>query len=196
MKRSVAISLTVWALGFVMSPTAGADSKSPKTEKATFAAGCFWGTEEFFRKIPGVKSTRVGYTGGQIDNPKYDEMHDGHTGHAESVELEFDPKVVTYEKLLDLFFKMHDPTTLNRQGNDLGNQYRSAIFYHNEDQKKTALGFKAKVEKSGAWKSPVVTEISEAHKFWLAEEYHQQYLIKHPGGYDNHYLRKISFETK
>ena len=176
------------------------DSKAPakptvsaKLETATFAVGCFWGTEEFFRKLPGVKSTAVGYTGGTADNPKYDEMHDGHTGHAESVELQFDPKEISYEKLLDSFFKMHDPTTLNRQGNDEGNQYRSAIFYHGEEQKKIALAFKAKVEKSGAWKKPIVTEVTEAKKFWMAEDYHQKYLVKNPGGYDNHYLRKISF---
>jgi methionine-S-sulfoxide reductase len=165
-------------------------------ETATFAAGCFWGTEEFFRKIPGVKKTQVGYTGGVTDHPQYDEMHDGHTKHAESVELQFDPKVVSYQTLLDQFFKMHDPTTLNRQGNDEGNQYRSAIFYHGEEQKKEALAFKAKVEASKAWKAPIVTEIAEAKKFWRAEEYHQQYLIKNPGGYDNHYLRKISFDKK
>lgn len=167
-----------------------------KMETATFAAGCFWGTEEFFRKIPGVVSTKVGYTGGATSNPHYDDMHDGLTGHAESLELKFDPKKVTYEFLLDQFFKMHDPTTLNRQGNDKGNQYRSAIFFHGEQQKKAAMDFKAQVEKSKAWNSPIVTEIAEAQKFWPAEEYHQKYLVKNPGGYDNHYLRKISFGSK
>nr|BDT28348.1 peptide-methionine (S)-S-oxide reductase MsrA [Bacteriovorax sp. HI3] len=165
-------------------------------EVATFAAGCFWGTEEFFRKIPGVQKTEVGYTGGKTSNPKYDEMHDGHTGHAESVEITFDPKVVSYEFLLDQFFKMHDPTTLNRQGNDEGNQYRSAVFTHGPEQMKKALAFKNKVDQSKAWKKPVVTEITEAKKFWRAEEYHQKYLVKNPGGYDNHYLRQISFEPK
>ena len=111
-------------------------------EKATFAAGCFWGTEEFFRKIPGVLKTQVGYTGGTSQYPKYDEMHDGHTGHAESVEIEFNPNIVSYQKLLDYFFKMHDPTTLNKQGNDIGNQYRSAIFFHTDKQKNEALEFK------------------------------------------------------
>jgi peptide-methionine (S)-S-oxide reductase len=171
-----------------------ASDAAPKMETATFAAGCFWGTEEFFRKIPGVGKTRVGYTGGTIDHPKYDEMHDGHTGHAESVEIQFDPKKVSYETLLDQFFKMHDPTTLNQQGNDVGNQYRSAIFFHSKEQEKEAIAFKAKVEKSGAWKGPITTEIAKAGKFWLAEDYHQQYLQKNPGGYDNHYLRKISFD--
>ncbi len=165
----------------------------PITETATFAAGCFWGTEEFFRNIPGVVSTIVGYTGGTTSNPKYEDMHDGHTGHAESVEIVFDPKIVTYTELLNLFFKMHDPTTLNRQGNDSGTQYRSAIFYHSDKQKNDANSFKEKVDKSKAWKSPVKTEISAANKFWPAEEYHQKYLVKHPGGYDNHFLRKISF---
>ncbi len=171
-------------------------TEGAKVETATFAAGCFWGTEEFFRKVPGVISTQVGYTGGSKSNPKYDEMHDGRTGHAESLEIKFDSSKVSYEKLLELFFKMHDPTTLNRQGNDKGNQYRSAIFYHDDRQKKEALDFKAKVEKSGAWKEKITTEISQSQKFWPAEEYHQKYLVKNPGGYDNHYLRNLSFDSK
>lgn len=166
-----------------------------KTETATFAAGCFWGSEEFFRKIPGVLKTQVGYTGGKTSNPKYDQMHDGKTGHAESVEIVFDPAKVSYQTLMDQFYKMHDPTTLNRQGNDEGNQYRSAIFYNSEKQKEEAMAFKAKVDKSKAWKKPVVTEITQAQKFWPAEDYHQKYLIKNPGGYDNHYIRKISFDV-
>jgi methionine-S-sulfoxide reductase len=171
-----------------------AEAAKPKVETATFAAGCFWGSEEFFRKIPGVVETRVGYAGGTVPNPKYEDTHDGHTGHAESVEIKFDPTKVSYEHLLDQFFKIHDPTTLNRQGNDTGNQYRSAIFYHDEEQKKEAMAFKAKVEKSGAWKHPIVTEVAQAKTFWPAEEYHQKYLQKHPGGYDNHYLRDINFD--
>lgn len=165
-----------------------------KLETATFAAGCFWGTEEFFRKIPGVVETRVGFTGGTTKNVKYEDTHDGHTGHAESVELKFDPAKVSYEALLDLFFKMHDPTTLNQQGGDVGTQYRSAIFYHSEKQKNEATAFKEKVQKSNAWKNKIQTEISAAKDFWPAEEYHQKYLVKNPGGYDNHYLRKISFD--
>jgi methionine-S-sulfoxide reductase len=192
MRFKLALSIA-FILG-IQSPVFAKETPKPKTEKASFAAGCFWGTEEFFRKIPGVLKTEVGYTGGSTQNPKYDEMHDGHTGHAETVELEFDPSKVSYKTLLDQFFKMHDPTTLNRQGNDVGNQYRSAIFYHNETQKKEALEFKAKVEKSKAWKAPITTEISEAKKFWPAEEEHQKYLIRNPGGYDNHYLRKLSFD--
>jgi methionine-S-sulfoxide reductase len=169
--------------------------EKPKVETATFAAGCFWGTEEFFRKIPGVVKTEVGYTGGTTANPKYDEMHDGHTGHAESVNIEFDRNKVSYTTLLDQFFKMHDPTTKDRQGNDRGNQYRSAIFYHGEQQKEEAINFKEKVEKSNAWKAPIMTEVAPAQKFWMAEDYHQDYLIKNPGGYDNHYVRNISFDA-
>lgn len=165
------------------------------TETATFAAGCFWGVEEHFRKVPGVIETQVGYTGGTTENPKYEQMHDGKTGHAEALQLKFDPKKVSYEALLNDFFKFHDPTTLNQQGNDIGNQYRSAIFYHNENQKKIATAFKEKVDLSKAWKKPVVTEITSAKKFWPAEEYHQKYLIKNPNGYDNHYMRKISFDV-
>ena len=173
-----------------------APKMEPKTEVATFAAGCFWGTEESFRKIPGVIKTEVGYSGGKTTNPKYTDLHDGDTGHAESVNVEFDPKKVTYSQLLDHFFKMHDPTTKDRQGNDEGNQYRSAIFFHGEKQKKEAMAFKAKVEKSGAWKAPVTTEVSEAKPFYPAEEDHQHYLVKNPGGYDNHYLRKLDFDAK
>lgn len=165
-----------------------------KLETATFAAGCFWGTEEFFRKVPGVIETKVGYTGGFLENPKYEDTFESKSGHAESVEIQFDPTKVTYEHLIDLFFKMHDPTTLNRQGNDKGSEYRSAIFYHSEEQRKQALAFKEKVEKSKAWGKPITTEISEAKKFWLAEAYHQKYLHEGRGTYDNHYLRNINFE--
>ena len=191
-KKSIyALALMVW----IAQPAMAKPELAPTpTETATFAAGCFWGTEEFFRKIPGVVETRVGYTGGTASNPKYDEMHDGHTGHAESVEIKFDPKKVSYEHLLDQFYKMHDPTTLNRQGNDGGNQYRSAVFYHGEKQKSKAMAFKAKVEKSGAWKAPIVTEISEAKTFWEAEPYHQKYIRDGRGTYDNHYVRAISFD--
>ena len=121
-------------------------------------------------------------------------MHDGKTGHAESLEIIFDPKVVSYELLMDRFYKMHDPTTLNQQGNDEGSQYRSGIFYNSEKQKAEALAFKNKVEKSKAWKKPIVTEVTAAQKFWPAEDYHQKYLVKNPGGYDNHFLRNISFK--
>ena len=166
--------------------------RAAQLETATFAAGCFWGSEEFFRKIPGVKETQVGYTGG-AKKASYEDVSSGETGHAESVEVKFDPQIVSYETLLTQFFKMHDPTTLNRQGNDRGTQYRSAIFTHSEGQKKAAEAFKSKVEKSGAWKKPIVTQIEAAGSFFPAEDYHQKYLIKHPGGYDNHFLRNLNF---
>ena len=188
------ISLALLTIWFAQPALAKPTSSLAPSETATFAAGCFWGTEEFFRKFPGVLETRVGFTGGTVPNPKYEDTHDGHTGHAESVEIKFDPSKVTFEHLLDQFFKMHDPTTLNRQGNDQGNQYRSAIFYHGEKQRSQAAAFKAKVEKSGAWKAPIVTEIAEAKTFWEAEPYHQKYLKEGRGTYDNHYLREISFD--
>ena len=161
---------------------------------AVLAAGCFWGTEEFFRKVPGVISTRVGYTGGRQANPSYEDTSSGTTGHAESLELKFNPARVTYAELLTLFFKMHDPTTANRQGNDVGTQYRSAIFYRDEQQRRVAAALMQKIERSGAWKSRLTTELAPAGVFYPAEEYHQRYLVKHPGGYDNHYLRNLSFD--
>jgi methionine-S-sulfoxide reductase len=136
-----------------------------------------------------VVSVRVGYTGGTVRNATYQ----NHEGHAESVEITFDPKKTSFEDILLFFFKMHDPTTLNRQGNDVGTSYRSAIFYHDENQREVAERVKARVDKSGAWKRPVVTEIVPAKEFWLAEEYHQDYLQKHPGGYTCHYVRNITF---
>jgi methionine-S-sulfoxide reductase len=165
-------------------------------EQATayFAAGCFWGSEEFFRKIPGVTETSVGYAGGSAAKPTYEQVSEGNTGYAETVKVTFDPGKVSYERLLDQFFKMHDPTTANRQGNDVGTQYRSAVFYGNEAQKRVATNFMRKVEKSKAWKGKITTEIAPAEKFYPAEEYHQHYLVKHPDGYDNHYLRKLSFD--
>lgn len=169
--------------------------KPENSEKATFAVGCFWGAEEFFRKVPGVFETGVGYTGGTKVNPTYSEVSSGTTGHAESVEVLFDPKKVSYEKLLDLFYKMHDPTTLNAQGNDKGTQYRSAIFYHSEQQRKIAEAFKLKAEKSKAWKAQITTEIKAAGPFYEAEEEHQKYLVRNPNGYDNHFVRKISFDS-
>jgi methionine-S-sulfoxide reductase len=169
-------------------------SQSRATETATLAAGCFWGTEEFFRKVPGVLETHVGYTGGHTKNPTYDDTSTGTTGHAESVEIKFDPAKVDYAQLLTLFFKMHDPTTLNRQGNDVGSQYRSAIFFHGDKQRETAQALMAKIDRSGAWGAHLTTELSPASFFYPAESYHQHYLVKHPGGYDNHYLRHLSFD--
>jgi len=146
--------------------------------KATFAAGCFWGVESAFQQVAGVKSTTVGYTGGTLKNPSYEDVCTGRTGHAEAVEIEYDPAVVSYEKLLSVFWKIHDPTTLNRQGPDIGTQYRSAIFYHNSEQKEGAITSKESLEQSGFYKRPLVTEIVPASKFYRAEEYHQRYLEK------------------
>ncbi|MHB8411941.1 MAG: peptide-methionine (S)-S-oxide reductase MsrA [Candidatus Acidiferrales bacterium] len=146
--------------------------------KATFAAGCFWGVEEAFRRIKGVTSTTVGYTGGTMKNPSYKDVCTGATGHAEAVEIEFDPAQVSYRELLAAFFQTHNPTTPNRQGPDIGTQYRSAIFYHDAEQQSAALESKAALEKSGAFNRPIVTEIAPASPFYRAEDYHQQYLEK------------------
>jgi peptide-methionine (S)-S-oxide reductase len=148
------------------------------TEKATFAAGCFWGVEVEFRNVPGVVDAAVGYTGGKVANPTYENVCSDETGHAEAVEVEFDPARVTYERLLDVFWENHDPTTLNRQGPDVGTQYRSAIFFHSPGQKAAAEASRAKRGESGRYKRPIVTEIVPAETFWRAEEYHQRYLEK------------------
>lgn len=158
-------------------------------ERAIFAGGCFWGMEDLLRKIPGVIQTTVGYTGGTFPNPTYEDVKTGKTNHAEAVLIEFDPKKVSYETLLSFFFRMHDPTTLNRQGNDVGSQYRSAIFYTSAQQKAEAEKVKQAVDKIGKWKKPIVTAIVEAMPFYNAEDYHQDYLVKNPGGYTCHYLR-------
>jgi len=149
-----------------------------KMEKATFAAGCFWGVELAFQQIGGVVETSVGYTGGQTDKPNYEQVCTGRTGHAEAVEVVFDPKIVSYLELLNIFWKKHDPTTLNRQGPDIGSQYRSAIFYHNNEQKGIAEESKKKLTASGSYPNPVVTEITEISVYYLAEDYHQKYLEK------------------
>jgi methionine-S-sulfoxide reductase len=159
-------------------------------KKATLAGGCFWGVEELVRALPGVLKTEVGYTGGQTKNPRYESVKTGSTGHAEAIEIEFDPAKISYEQILRFFFTMHDPTTVNQQGNDRGSQYRSAIFYHDDEQKKVAEQVKAAVDKSGAWKKPVVTEIVPATEFYPAEDYHQDYLQKHPNGYTCHWVRE------
>jgi peptide-methionine (S)-S-oxide reductase len=147
-------------------------------EKATFGAGCFWGVEATFRKIKGVTATAVGFSGGTLDQPTYKDVCTDKTGHAEVVEIEFDPTLVSYEELLDVFWKHHDPTTLNRQGPDVGTQYRSVIFYHSPEQKAAALASKQALETSHQYKKPIVTQILPASPFWRAEEYHQQYLEK------------------
>lgn len=162
---------------------------SMASEKAVVAGGCFWGMQEIIRHIPGVESTQVGYTGGALENVTYDLVSTGSTGHAESVEVTFNPKVLTYKKFLSYFFRMHDPTTKNQQGNDKGTQYRSVIFYNSPGQKRIAEETILEVNKSKKWKNPVVTQLSPLGKFYKAESNHQDYLQKNPSGYTCHFLR-------
>jgi peptide-methionine (S)-S-oxide reductase len=150
--------------------------------KATFGAGCFWGVEETFRQIPGVTATAVGYSGGRSSNPTYEDVCSDETGHAEVVEVDFDPKEVPYDRLLDVFWESHNPTQLNRQGPDVGTQYRSAIFFHDAEQEKAARASRDRLAASGKFSRPIVTEISPARPFWRAEEYHQRYFEKRGGG--------------
>lgn len=156
-------------------------------EVATLAGGCFWGMEDLLRKLPGVIDTEVGYTGGVTKNPVYETVKVGNTGHAESIQILFDPKILSYEKLLEWFFRIHDPTTVDRQGNDRGSQYRSAIFTHSDEQKSVALQAKAKAQQK--WDKPIVTQIVDAKPFYSAERVHQDYLEKNPGGYTCHWVR-------
>jgi len=150
---------------------------------ASFAAGCFWGVEARFREISGVIDAAVGYMGGETDNPGYQQVCSGNTGHAESVQLLFDEKKVSYSELLDVFFALHNPTTLDRQGPDFGSQYRSAVFWHDSEQQAEAEKKISELNASGKWQDPVVTQVAEAGKFWRAEEYHQRYLEKNGGGF-------------
>lgn len=161
------------ALDFV-----AAGSEKQKTELATFGAGCFWGVEALFRQIEGVRSVVAGYTGGSLKNPAYEDVCTGTTGHAEAVRIEFDPTEVTYERLLEIFWENHDPTTPDRQGPDIGHQYRSAIFYHSSEQRQAAAQALKKLQKTGRFSRPIVTEIVAASEFFPAEEYHQRYLEK------------------
>ena len=147
-------------------------------EKATLAAGCFWGVEAAFRKVKGVVSTSVGYTGGSFKDPTYEDVCSGRTGHAEAMEVEYDSSRVSYDELLTVFWENHDPTTLNRQGPDVGTQYRSAIFFHTPEQKAAAIASKEKLQNSGRYKNPIATEITPASQFYRAEDYHQQYFEK------------------
>ena len=165
---------------------------SDRRETAVLAGGCFWGMEDLLREQPGVVSIEVGYTGGNVPNATYEH----HEGHAEAVKIVYDPARLSYDELLRFFFRIHDPTTKNRQGNDVGTSYRSAIFYENDEQKKIAEEVKAEVEASGKWRKPIVTEIVQAGPWWTAEEYHQDYLQKHPGGYTCHYVRDFDFDKK
>lgn len=151
-------------------------------QKATFAAGCFWGVESAFAAIPGVIKTEVGYIGGHTDHPTYEDVCGGDTNHAEAVEVTFDPARVTYEHLVEKFFALHDPTQINRQGPDVGTQYRSAVFFHSPEQQQTAQTIKDQLQQSGKFKKPIATLIESAAPFWRAEEYHQQYFAKRGGG--------------
>jgi peptide-methionine (S)-S-oxide reductase len=155
------------------------------TERAVLAGGCFWGVQDLIRKYPGVISTRVGYSGGEVPNATYR----NHGNHAEAIEIIFDPRKISYRQLLEFFFQIHDPTTKNRQGNDLGTSYRSAIFYASEEQRLTALDTIADVEASGLWPGKVVTEVTPVGPFWEAEPEHQDYLKKYPNGYTCHFIR-------
>jgi methionine-S-sulfoxide reductase len=163
---------------------------SATREVAILAGGCFWGVEEILRAVPGVLDTDVGYTGGWLENPTYHDTHDSQSGHAEAVRIEFDPTVLSYQSLLeDWFFRLHDPTTLNRQGNDVGTQYRSAIFYTTPEQQATAERAKENAAASGRWKRPVTTEVVPEATWYSAEREHQDYLQKNPGGYSCHWMR-------
>jgi methionine-S-sulfoxide reductase len=164
---------------------------STESEFATLAGGCFWGVEELFRQIDGVIDTEAGYTGGHTENPVYETVKTGTTGHAESIQVEFDPSKTSYEEIIDFFFSIHDPTTEDRQGNDVGSQYRSEIFYHDNRQKEIAEHVIQKWEQSGKWREPIVTKVTAASEFYSAEDFHQDYLKKNPGGYTCHYIRKF-----
>ena len=152
------------------------------TKTAVLAGGCFWGLEDLVRELPGVVNTEVGYTGGENENPTYEH----HPGHAEALEIEYDPEQIDYQHILDFFFQVHNPTTLNRQGNDIGTSYRSAIFYQTPEEKQVAEEMIQIVNESERWSDPVVTTLEPFTRFWVAEEYHQDYLVKNPGGYTCH----------
>ncbi|MFP3942876.1 MAG: peptide-methionine (S)-S-oxide reductase MsrA [Alphaproteobacteria bacterium] len=160
-----------------------------KEEVAILAGGCFWGVQDLFRKLPGVLETRVGYTGGTLANPRYTDVVKGGTGHAEAVRIVFDPEQLSYRRLIEFFFQIHDPTTLNRQGNDAGTQYRSAIFYTSEEQARVAREVIRDIEASGKWPGKIVTEVAPAGPFYDAEDFHQDYLEKFPEGYTCHFVR-------
>lgn len=185
------IAATTFFVGALFNMTESAPPQAPKaqptapstpagaTEKATFAAGCFWCTEAVFQQLKGVQKVASGYIGGTVKNPTYEQVCTGRTGHAEAIQITYDPKVITYPELLEVFWQTHDPTTLNRQGADVGTQYRSGVFYHSEDQRKLAEEYKEKLNKAGAFKSPIVTEITKAGEFYVAENYHQDYYNLH-----------------
>lgn len=188
-------------VGVVLAPCTASEATPPRQaakpdgprEVAILAAGCFWGVEHWMMKADGVVDVEVGYVGGSSAGATYEEVSTGTTGHAEAVRVVFDPSVTSYEELLVWFFKIHDPTTKNRQGNDVGPQYRSAIFPTSDAQRAIAERTRARVERSGAWQRPLTTTIETPGNRITAEAYHQDYLVKHPGGYDNHFLRSLAF---
>ncbi|MBX2894148.1 MAG: peptide-methionine (S)-S-oxide reductase MsrA [Cyclobacteriaceae bacterium] len=165
-------------------------NKMKELETATLGSGCFWCTEAFFLRVKGIESVVSGYSGGKVKNPTYREVTTGLTGHAEVVQIKFDPSVITYAEVLEIFWNTHDPTTLNKQGADEGTQYRSVVFYHTEDQKKTAEAYKIQLDKSGVYKNPIVTEITAFKEFYVAEDYHQNYYALNPNqGYCQYVIR-------
>lgn len=166
-------------------------SIDPSIKTATLAGGCFWGMEDLIRKLPGVLDTEVGYTGGSKAHATYRDVKKGTTGHAEAIQIKFDPSKISYLELLDFFFRMHDPTTKDRQGNDIGDSYRSAIFYHDDSQRANAEQMIQIVNASKAWPKPVVTQVVPAKEFWVAEDEHQDYLHRIPDGYTCHYVRQM-----
>jgi len=194
MKNLTSLTIVLLALNFILSgcnvreTSAQLENKSgtgvvqnmDKFQKATFGSGCFWCTEAVFERLNGVQKVVSGYAGGIVENPTYEQVCSGKTGHAEVTQITYDPKVITYDELLEVFWKTHDPTTLNRQGNDVGTQYRSVIFYHNDEQKRLAEKYKEELNKSGAWDKPIVTEISPFTNFYPAEKYHQNYYDNNP----------------
>jgi len=167
------------------------NTQQTSTQVAYLAGGCFWGMEELMRQMQGVLSTEVGYTGGSTPNVNYEQIKTGQTGHAESIKIVFDPEKLSFRHLLFEFFRIHNPTTLNQQGNDVGTQYRSAIFYLNESQRQAAEEVIKRVEASGEWQAEIITELAPFREFFRAEDYHQQYLLKHPHGYSCHYIRQM-----
>jgi peptide methionine sulfoxide reductase msrA/msrB len=189
MKRTLLVAIAALT---PLAATVAADP--PRRETAILAGGCFWGMENVMRKAPGIVSIEVGYAGGRSTSVKYEDVETGKTGHAESVRIVFDPGQISYEDLLlHWYFRGHDPTQLDRQNNDVGPQYRSEIFTTTPEQQKTAEAVKARVQRSGKWIFPIQTRIEPATSFVRAEDYHQDYLVKHPNGYNDHYMRKFDF---
>jgi methionine-S-sulfoxide reductase len=176
-------------------PTESKTADTAKLEKATFGSGCFWCTEAVFDQLRGVKSAVSGYSGGQVDNPTYEQITTGRTGHAEVIQVTYDPSEIAYDDLLKVFWQTHDPTTLNRQGHDVGTQYRSAVFYHSEDQRRTAEAYKKQLDESGTFSKPIVTEITPFGKFYPAEKYHQEYFQTNPEQQYCEYVIRPMVET-